>query len=429
MTAARAEPGPAPGRKRPPWERDGRSFWLILGGIVLAAVIVRVLYTLLVAPWPPKALDDQFYFSGLPRLLADGKGFISPFQSILKGVSVPTAEHPPFYSVVLAGFAKVGLGSSDAQRLTGSLFGAGTLVTVGVLTRRLAGNRAALIAVAIGAVYPVLIAADGALMSESLFGLLVALTLLAADRLRERPSLGRAVALGAVAGLAAQTRGEALFLLPLVLVPTVRLPGGVKACAATLVACLVVLAPWTIRSWIVFNRPVIIATNSGTATGGANCRVTFYGDHLGGWWPPCLHDHPGNEAQNHNGQFKDGVHYAEHHAGRLPVVFAARLGRVWSVYDPFQTPEGRSVRLQKLGVPVFFVLLLLGIAGVRVLRRRRTGVWILLMPFVVVSLTAVLTYGNARFREPADVVLVILAAIGVDALWRARDARRTEAAP
>lgn len=385
---------------------------------------MRVLYTLLVAPWPPKALDDQFYFSGLPRLLADGKGFISPFQSILKGVTVPTAEHPPFYSVVLAGFAKVGLGSSDAQRLTGSLFGAGTLVTIGAITRRLAGNRAALIAVALGAAYPVLIAADGALMSESLFGFLVALTLLAALRLRDEPSVGRAVALGAVAGLAAQTRGEALFLLPLVLVPALRRPGGVKAAAAALLACVVVLAPWTIRDWIVFDRPVIIATNSGTATGGANCRVTYYGAHLGGWWPPCIVNHPGNEAQNHNGQFQDGVRYARHHAGRVPVVLVARLGRVWSVYDPFQTPEGRSVRMQKLGVPVFFVLLLLGIAGVRVLRRRGSGVWILLMPFVAVSLTAMITYGNARFREPADVAVVILAAVALDALWTARESRR-----
>ncbi len=407
----------------------GRPFWPVLLAIVAAGVAVRVIYTLAVAPWPPVALDDQFYFSGLPRLLADGHGFINPFQEILKGVTVPTAEHPPLYSVVLAGFAKVGLGSSDAQRLSGSLFGAGTLVAVGLIARRLAGERAALIAVALGAVYPVLIAADGALMSESLFGLLVAFSLLAALRLREAPSLRRGLVLGALAGLAALTRGEALFLLPLVLLPALRRPGGARAALAALAACLVVLTPWTVRCWIVFDQPVIIATNSGTATGGANCRATFYGAHIGGWWPPCLVNHPGNEAQNHREQFADGVRYARHHAGRLPVVLAARLGRVFSLYDPFQTPEGRSKRLQELSVPVFLLLALLGAAGALELRRRGRGAWILVTPFLVVALTALLTYGNARFREPADVAVVVLAGVALDALWERRSRARRVGAP
>jgi hypothetical protein len=34
--------------------------------IVAAGVVIRVLYTLVEAPWPPPSLDDQFYFSALP---------------------------------------------------------------------------------------------------------------------------------------------------------------------------------------------------------------------------------------------------------------------------------------------------------------------------------------------------------------------------
>ena len=43
---------------------------------------------------------------------------------------------------------------------------------VALLGRRLAGERAGLIAAGIAAIYPTLIAADGALMSETLYGLL-----------------------------------------------------------------------------------------------------------------------------------------------------------------------------------------------------------------------------------------------------------------
>jgi 4-amino-4-deoxy-L-arabinose transferase-like glycosyltransferase len=327
---------------------------------------------------------------------------------------------------VLAGPALVGLDSPDAQRLAGSVFGAVTILGLGLLGRRLAGDRAGLLAAGIGAIYPTLIAADGALMSETLYGTLVALSLLAAYRLLDAPSVGRALVLGAVSALAALTRGEALLLLPLVLIPVVwrGRAGGWRAALVAVVAFAVVLAPWTARNWIVFDRPVAIATNSGTAVAGANCAQTYAsGDRLGGWYPPCIKEHPGkNEAEHHAEALRDGVRYAGDHAGRLPVVLAARVGRVWSVYKPFAIPEGRSVRVQKLGVLMFFVLVPLAVAGWLFLRRRGEVTWILLAPFIIVAVTALTTYGNLRFREPAEICVVVLAAVALDEVLRRRQA-------
>jgi 4-amino-4-deoxy-L-arabinose transferase-like glycosyltransferase len=391
-------------------------------GIVAVGVAIRVVYTLVESPWPPPGLDDQFYFSALPRLIADGHGFVAPFKLFFDHVTVATAEHPPLYSVVLAGPALIGLDSPDAMRLAGAVFGAGTIALVGLLGRRLAGERAGLIAAAIAAVYPTLIAADGALMSETLYGLLTAASLLAAYRLIDAPSAGRAAVLGGLVGLTALTRGEALLLLPLVLVPVLRSPAGRRASLVALVAFLVVLTPWTARNWIVFNRPVAIATNSGTAVAGANCAVTYAsGDHLGGWYPPCIKEHPGkNEAEHHAEALRDGVRYAGDHAGRLPVVLAARLGRVWSVFKPFAIPEGRSVRVQKVGVVAFFLLVPFGVAGFFLLRRRGQVTSILAAPFIIVAVTALTTYGNLRFREPAEIALVVVAGVAVDELLARR---------
>jgi 4-amino-4-deoxy-L-arabinose transferase-like glycosyltransferase len=403
------------------------SFRLALLGIVAVGVVIRVVYTLVESPWPPPGLDDQFYFSAMPKLLADGHGFVAPFKLYFDHVTVATAEHPPLYSVALALPALVGLDSADAFRLAGAVFGAGTIALVGLLGRRLAGDRAGLIAAGIAALYPTLIAADGALMSETLYGLLTAATLLAAYWLYDEPGLGRAAVLGALIALAALTRGEALLLLPLLLVPLIwrhEVATRVRweAVAVAAVAFQVVLAPWTARNWIVFNRPVAIATNSGTAVAGANCAITYAsGDHLGGWYPPCIKEHPGkNEAEHHALALDDGVRYARDHAGRLPVVLAARLGRVWSVYKPFAVPEGRSVRVQKLGVIAFFVLLPFAVGGWVLLRRRGEVTWILLAPFIIVTVTALTTYGNLRFREPAEVALAALAAVAVDELIRRR---------
>jgi 4-amino-4-deoxy-L-arabinose transferase-like glycosyltransferase len=418
----RAQPS-RPGKEAAP-VAEGHRFWVVLTAIVAVGVAIRVLYTLEEAPWPPPGFDDQFFFSAQAHLLAAGRGFINPFQAVLRGVTVESAEHPPLYSIVLAGLAKLGLTSSDAQRLLGSALGAGTITTVGALARRLAGDRAGLLAAALAALYPVLIAADGALMSETLLGLLVALSLLTAHRLLTVPSSGRAIAFGGAVALATLTRGESALLLPFLLVPVARRPGGDRAALVAVVAFLVVLAPWTARNWIVFDRPVAVATNAGTAVGGANCDAVYHGDKLGGWFLQCLRDHPGkNEAENHDAQLRDGVHYAREHAGRVPVVLVARLGRVWSLYDPFSTPEGRSPRVVKLGVPAFFLLAALGMVGAVALRRCRGAVWILVAPFVIVSVTALATYGNLRFREPADVAVVVLAGVGLDAIWRRRQER------
>jgi 4-amino-4-deoxy-L-arabinose transferase-like glycosyltransferase len=409
-------PVPAAGAQRPSFTL--RSFWGALAGVVLAGVLLRVLYTLLEAPWPPDGLDDQFYFDTLPDLIGDGRGFLRPFEYVNAGASLPTAEHPPLHSLLLGALAKIGLSDQDLQRLTGTAFGAASIVVVALIARRLAGDRAGLLAAGLAALAPSLIATDGALMSESLFVLLVGLSLLATLWLLDDPGPRRALVVGASIALAALTRAEALLLVPLLLVPLLRRPAGLRCAAAALLACLVVLAPWTVRNWITFDGPVVVATNSGSAIGGANCPEVYRGDKLGGWSPACVRRGPGNEAQSFGAARTRGVDYAQSHPGRLPLVLGARLARVWGLMGTFQIPEGRSPRVQKAGVVVFFALAALAVAGSVRLRDQRTRLWVVLAPVLMASIAALLTYGNTRFRAPAELSAVALAAVALDAGWR-----------
>ncbi len=50
------------------------------------------------------------------------------------------------------------------------------------------------------------------------------------------------------------------------------------------------------------------------------------------------------------------------------------------------------------------------------------------MPPALVTLLAIGAYGIIRFRAPAEVSIVVLAAVALDAGWRALRARRSSAA-
>ena len=136
-----------------------RGFLIGLACIVAAGIVVRVLYTVLVAPWPPGLPDDQVYFNLMPGLLADGHGFAQPLLAT-RGEFRPTAAHPPLYPLVLAVPAELGVSGQVAQRLTGTLFGAGTIVVIALIARRLAGQTAGLVAAGLAALYPILVTAD-----------------------------------------------------------------------------------------------------------------------------------------------------------------------------------------------------------------------------------------------------------------------------
>jgi 4-amino-4-deoxy-L-arabinose transferase-like glycosyltransferase len=379
-------------------------------------VALRAAQTLLVAPWPPGFFNDEAYYSTLARLIEHGEGFIRPAEFFRDGSSFPTAERAPLFPALLAVLWKLGITEGDG-RLLGLLTGGGTIVVLGLLGRRLAGERAGLLAAAVAAVYPTLIAADGALMTESLYGLLGGLSLLAAYRLLDAPGLGRAVVLGVLLGAAAHARAEALLLLPLVLIPVLRRPGGASASVAVCVTFALVLVPWGVRNFSAFDRPVLIATEGGETLAGANCQDVYYGRRIGTWEVSCVDfSSRGNEAKELNDAGRDGIRYALDHPTRVPVVMAARVARTWGLWRPFAVPEGRRAWVQQIGAALYFVLVPLAVYGFVLLRRRRVPVWILTAPFITVTLTVLLAYGQIRFRHSAELPLVVLAAVALDRL-------------
>ena len=402
-----------------PASRPGFARWL--AAIAAAGLAVRLLYILVLTPHL-RGLGDAAYYHGLANALADGRGFVEPT------FGTATALHPPLFPLVLAAFSALGLDSYQAHRVVVALIGTATIAGAGLVARQVAGERAGLIAAALAAASPVLISADGAVMSETLLGLLVVLAALLAYRLREQPSIKRAGALGVVIGLAALTRGEAILLLVLLL-PALRR----RHVLPVIACCLIVLAPWTIRNLTTFEEPVPISTNEGNLLAGANCDSTYRGRDIGSWDLRCVKPGPPEDESQAGARLRsDGLDYAGDHASRIPLVIAARLGRTFDLFQPIrqaQAAEGRAEGLEIAGAISFFVLLPLGLYGAVLLRRRRVPLSPLLAPFGLALAATVVGYGVPRFRHPADVALIVLAAVALAPRWPRRAPSAPEGSP
>lgn len=389
-----------------------------LAFLVGLGLAVRLVYVLVVMHDVPVG-GDGLEFHILANQLADGDGYVQPL--IVSPGHVATADKPPLYPLLLAIPSLFGWKTLVAHRVVSCLMGAALVAGVGLLGRRVGGERVGLIAAAIAALYPLLVVLDGSLRSESLYAPLIAFTLLAAYRLVDRPTFARAAVLGALVGAAALTRSEALLLGGLLLVVVawqLPRPDGLRFTATMSVVAILVLTPWVARNWAEFGRP-LMSTNYGSLAYGANCHAAYYSGLIGTW--PCyprLTVAPGRDEAGVSADLRStGLDYAHDHAGRIPAVAAVRVLRTFDAWAPGPATRleasigDRDLTTYRAGVAVYYLLLPLALAGAVILRRRGEPLGILLAPLALVVLVAILGYGTPRFRVPAEIPLVVLAAV------------------
>jgi 4-amino-4-deoxy-L-arabinose transferase-like glycosyltransferase len=341
---------------------------------------------------------------------------------------VPTALHPPLYPLLVAAVSALDVTDYATQRaLLGALLAAAIAICAGLLGRRLGGPRVGLIAAALAALMPSLVAAAGSGESEPLFGVITLSTLLLAYRAAERQAFTPTIAVGALIGIAILTRSEGtimLLILPIIAWLSRGTRGAWWRMAAGFAACAVIVSPWLIRNATVVGSPVV-STNLGTLVAGANCRSTYYGAHVGDWrhcYAPLL---PGptsaDEARWSSDLVTRGVTYARQHAGRVPVVVLTRVMTEWSLgsLPSWDLPYGMSSGIHWIAIGMYFPILVLGAAGGVILRRRGITIAFLLVPVLLTTTISAIGWGSTRFRYTSELVLVILAAVALEQLARA----------
>jgi 4-amino-4-deoxy-L-arabinose transferase-like glycosyltransferase len=410
--------------------------------IGIVGLTIRIVYVLGWQNPSPMPVDSRYYHLAANNL-ANGLGFINPLYAQFARVG-PGADHPPLLIMVLALPSLLGLQSTLAHQLWNCMLGAATVVTLGYVGRSVAGPRVGLLAALIAALYPGLWSNDAFLMPETLVQLLVAILLLlvyASFRRAGAPLRTRvawAAAIGAMCGLAALDRGEMLLLLPVVALPVFLVAGGawrerLLLAAVACVATATVIAPWTIYNLTRFDQPELINTELGITLLGSNCNRTYYGSEIGSWdygcsYVPGAHPHDVSDAdvQDRHRALK----YVRGHASRVPTVTLVRLARTFGFFHPVAAHQGDEQRerpLAQVWLAPNYALAIAGASGAVVLYRRHTRVWPVLGLVLVSVIVTVTTYGNVRFRAPAEISLVVLGAVGIDAIarrWSERAASR-----
>jgi 4-amino-4-deoxy-L-arabinose transferase-like glycosyltransferase len=264
----------AVGRARALPERNGGRLLLALLCAVIALGLGLRLYGAL-NPTTPTGESSVVAYQGNDSL---AYGQIAAELYRTGDYGTPRMEHPTDWSpgapLLYAGvYYLTGGVHPDLARVTVALLGALMILLVYLIGRRIGGPVVGLVAAALAAIYPTFIDNNEQFVSEPIAAFTLAACVLgflwASDRAR---SAWAWLVPGFFLGLTALARPEylifAVVLGLLVLIRAWRRRGvavGVASAAAFVAAFVLVLAPWTIRNYIVLDRFVPVTTGGGKA--------------------------------------------------------------------------------------------------------------------------------------------------------------------
>jgi len=420
------------GTGRPPG--TGHSFPWWIGTVCAVGLALRLVYVFVVKAGA-QIQGDAYYYHYQAQLNTGGHWFVNPSQFKARhpvAALLPSAQHPPVFTLFLTLADEVGLTGVRSQLVVMCLLGTATIALTALVARDLVSPRTGVIAAVIAALYPGFWVFDGEVMSEALVMLLAAVTILAANRCFRSFTTGRLVVLALLTGVCALTRAELVLLVPLVALPTVWWQASMAwrrrlaLCGLAVAVAVAPMLPWFARNIAVFHHPVYLSDQLPVTLAAANNAQAYSGPLTASWCFACLlnvhfpvHDDESDESivWQHRADA-----YIEAHRGRAVVVALDRAGLEWGLYAPSRQAdqdflEGWPTPVADAWMFWYYPLMALAVGGTVILRRRGQPVYPLMAMFIVATVTAVTTYGNQRFRTEAEVAMVVLASVSLDALW------------
>ncbi len=357
----------------------------------------------------------------------------------------------PGYPLLLAGLFRIVPGGPQGPnvlwaRALGAVLGCLTLAGVAAIAWQLFGGKGAVVAAAMTAVYPEAIAGSIFILSEAPFGPPLTLHLIAwilAWRATSTPNqVGWSTLAGVAAGLGTLVRPSWLLFIPFALVIGLMIFGDRRRQliigVVMLAACAATMSPWWIRNYRVAGRFVATSLQVGASLyDGLNPAAT--GASEMSFVPRFAQDQARADAeaiaigQSPVGLFEDrldrrmqaaSIDWARQHPRRVLELAGIKFLRMWSPIP--NASEFRSTALRLVLAASYTPVLLLGLIGLWRYGRRGWPFVLCFLPAVYFTLLHVIFVSSIRYRQPAMLLIVVLAAgVIAELLWPTRNERES----
>ncbi|MDA1053723.1 MAG: glycosyltransferase family 39 protein [Planctomycetota bacterium] len=344
----------------------------------------------------------------------------------------------PGYPILLAGLFRI---TDEPPVIWARMLGAvlGTVAVGGViwLTRELFSIRAAIVAGIMATLYPGAIGMSVFVLSEAPFCPLMLVQIIAwiAAARCECPkrAAGFAFAAGAVAGVATLVRPSWLLFTPFALGIAFVLFGDRKRQlligVAMAIGLVLAMAPWWVRNYGITGKLTLTTTQFGAslydgwrddANGGSDMRYVenFYQQQLKADAADPASATGTFEERLDNRMRQAALDWARQHPRRVVQLAGIKFLRIWSPWPNSDTMQSWTYRLAiLLG---YTPLLILAVTGAIRFARRGWPYALCVVPAVYFTCLHTIFVGSIRYRQPAMLVLIVLAAGFVDAWWPVR---------
>lgn len=397
-----------------------RREWWLLAGAIFVGLVVRVAYALAMRHQP--LAGDQIEYDAEGRLIASGHLF---WTRLPYGILHAGAWKAPGYPAwVGLWYALVGE-HPTVVRLAQVPLGAVTVALSWVLARRLFGVRVATVAAYVVALYPLAWQYEELLYSESLATpLTLALLIIFLTR---PPTRRRALACGALLGVALLVRTSGVFLFAGILVTWIAACGwrrGIGLAALTAAMAVTVLTPWTVRNAEVLHGFVPVSLEDFAPYGTFNAQAANDPRYPYAWRPdppdaaPVFDPrHPLRDITLRSRLMGLTRSYIVAHPESVPEAFFWNgLSRLWDIRARSRSLievsfEGRSRFVSEVGLDFYDVLLPLALLGLWRARRRLPVV----LGVLAVALAASVVFtadSGTRYRATLEPLIAVLACAG-----------------
>lgn len=397
--------------------------------ILLAILAVALVLRLAAGFWWQARLSEGMKFG-----FGDSEGYWELGRTIARGEAYEYGPlkykvfRTPGYPLVLAPLFLV---REEPPVLWGralsALLATAAVGCVAGLAKLLFDERTALVAAAIAAVYPEAISLGAFVLSEAPFVPLMLLNLIAWTKAWQTPQpklvISWALAGGAAAGLATLMRPSWLLFIPFAAaIGLVVVPDRAKHArivALMLLGLCLTMSPWWIRNYTVSGRFVPTSLQVGaslydglspTATGASEMSFVkqFAAEQEQADSQPGA-DTSGLIEDRLDRRMRDAsVAWVRQNPRRASELVGIKLLRMWSPLP--NAAEFRSLSLRLVLALSFTPVLLLAVVGAWKNVRRDWPYLLLVLPAIYFTCLHVIFVSSIRYRQPAMLPLIILAA-------------------